>query len=535
MRRKEIVLLSLVFSLFFGLCGCGTREPDSGETLWVITEASNSDGMNLQAEIIAQRMEEKYDNLTIHLDILPSDAKEREILLKQLRTQIMAGNGPDVFLLPATDSLTTDYVPGRTNVREEMQIQIEPLFWDVTQIMRDRLFADLQAYYMNDTTLEKEALKTEVMDAGVLDGKRYILPLRFDIPVILTTPEDGARTGLSPESVVDAAALVKTALSREDAAMLTGLRLPDDLSLLPRHFDYKAGQVLLTAEQLAEYLRVYQAWKSTNTESSQALLDIWEEKSVEANIKFNKLDGVLSKEEWRRLHPYDYNFDYFNRIPPYAGISQNWHTVGLPLFTCRLSDTLETLSIAKHAGFDVEMYPFRAVDGSVVASVTYYGAVGCGCDNPALAYEFLREFLTEEFQWDLYRPRGNKNYSPGKIEVDPQTPGQVENSWPVRTAGSVPYLWDTLRYQYKDCFTAAGGAEGAIVREIRNIELTDADLPALSWPIDEVRLPVFLKKEESIEYVLPLLNEEDGTPTDADIDALAQQVYQNLRYHLAEG
>ncbi len=534
MRRKEIVLLSLVFSLFFGLCGCGTREPDSGETLWVITEASNSDGMNLQAEIIAQRMKEKYDNLTVQLDILPTDERSREVLLKDLRAQIMTGKGPDVFLLPATDSLTTDYVPGRTNARKTMQLQIEPLFWDVTQIMRNRLFADLQAYYVNDAALEKEALKTEVMDAGVLDGKRYILPLRFDIPVILTTPEDGARTGLSSKPEDGAVTLVKTALSQGDTAMLTGLRLPDDLSWLPRLLDYQAGQVLLTAEQLAEYLRIYQAWKSVNTESSQALFDIFEEKSV-ASITSYKL-RAFSEEEARIMFPFERDFDDFNRINLYASLDMNWHTAGLPLFTCRLSDTLETLSIAKYAGFDVEMYPLRAVDGSVVASVTYYGAVGCGCDNPALAYEFLREFLTEEFQWDIYRPRGNKNYSPSKeIEADPQTRGQVEDSWPVRTAGSVPYLWDTLRYQHKNAQFTFQEAAPSIVKKIRRVELTDVDLPALSWPIDEVRFPISLKEEESIEYALPLLNEEDGTPTDADIDALAQQVYQNLCYHLAEG
>ena len=213
----------------------------------------------------------------------------------------------------------------------------------------------------------------------------------------------------------------------------------------------------------------------------------------------------------------------------------NWHTTGLPLFTCRLSDTLETLPVAKHAGFDVSMYPLRAMDGSVIASVTYFGAVGCCCKNPALAYEFLREFLTEEFQWDFYRPRGKKSHEPAKINVDPQTPGQVEDSWPVRTVGSVPYLWDTLRYQYTGIYSSFRDKSPQISREIHNIDLTDDDLPALNWPIDEVRLPVFLKKEESIKYALSLLNEEDGTPTDADIDALAHQVYQNLCYHLAEG
>jgi len=50
-----------------------------------------------------------------------------------------------------------------------------------------------------------------------------------------------------------------------------------------------------------------------------------------------------------------------------------------------------------------------------------------------------------------------------------------------------------------------------------------------------VRFPVILPEEESFEHALTLLNEEDGTPTDVDIDALAQQVYQSLWFHLMEG
>ena len=67
------------------------------------------------------------------------------------------------------------------------------------------------------------------------------------------------------------------------------------------------------------------------------------------------------------------------------------------------------------------------------------------------------------------------------------------------------------------------------------IILTDEDLPILFTPIDEVRFPVTLPEDESMAWALAQLNEEDGTPTDVDIDALAGQLYQNLWWHLAEG
>ena len=532
MRRKNLVLLMLVFSLLLGLCGCGVKE-DDGVTLWVLTEESTSDGMNLQAEIIAERMEEKYDNLTVQLDILPTDAKDREVLLKQLRTQIMAGKGPDVYLLPTGNQLMVDISnPGYAN-RGRMYTSVEPLFWDVSQIMRNQLFADISAYYDRDSDLGKEALKPEIMDAGVYDGKRFVLPLRFTMPILMSAPEDWEQNGMSAELLnSNAVSLVDTAVHRGDTAMLTGLQLPEDSSLLPRLFDYEAGEVLVSAEEIADYMRAYQAWKAVFVNSSYALLKEYDEKDFAAKREYWK-DNI--PEGYRDQHPFDYDFGRFNTIFSYICDDMTWHAAGLPLFTCSLADSLETLAISKQAQFEAAIYPLRASDGSVIASISYYGAVGCGCKQPELAYEFLRQFLTEEFQWDIYRPRNEKKGSPLNWPLEVQTRGQVEGSWPVRADGAFPYMWSNLKYQMRGVWYSFRNASNIVSREIQNVSLTDADLPALSWPIDEVRFPVFLKEEESIEYALSLLNEEDGTPTGTDIDALAEQVYQNLRYHLAEG
>ena len=78
--------------------------------------------MNLQAEMIAERMEKEYPGLSVRLDILPTDPQEREITLKQLRTKIMSGNGPDVYLLPTGNQLTVDYLVSETTIRKFRQI-----------------------------------------------------------------------------------------------------------------------------------------------------------------------------------------------------------------------------------------------------------------------------------------------------------------------------------------------------------------------------------------------------------------------------
>ena len=111
MRRGKRTFLGILAILLCILSGCGslgaagTREQTS---LWVLTEQSTRDGMNLQAEIIAERMEKENPGLTVQLDILPTDPQEREIRLKRLRTKIMAGDGPDVYLLPTGNRLLLD-------------------------------------------------------------------------------------------------------------------------------------------------------------------------------------------------------------------------------------------------------------------------------------------------------------------------------------------------------------------------------------------------------------------------------------------
>lgn len=534
--EKRFMIVPVLLVLLFLLAGCAWQQTGQEEdtTLWVLTEKSNSDGMNLQAQMIAERMEEAYENLTVRLDVLPTDTQERELLLKRLRTEIMAGGGPDVYLLPTGNTVITDYGTEFSTHRETLELPIEPLFLDVNQAMRSGLFADVQEYYDADRDLGTEALRKEIMDAGTMGESRYVLPLRFTMPVILTDPALWDGFGLSEDALdSDAGTLVYAQLAQEHGAEASpGIRLPMDMSLLPRAFDYEKEKLLLTAQDIAAYLRLYQTWVAASTEPTQSLIQEWEEMS--STLDMEAL-GISDYQTFRQIFPFGIDdIDDFNRVGYYITLDMYWRTADLPLFVSCLADTLETVAISKHAGFPLAMYPLRTLDGSVTANITYFGAVGGGCENPELAYAFLRQFLTEEFQWDIYRPRITNR---GTFTHDPevQNDGQVENSWPVRMEGSVPYLWSSLKYQYIGHHSTARPESSLIMRQIQGVALTDADLPALSWPIDEVRFPVTLTGEETLESVLSLLNEETGTPTDVDIDALAETVQKSLWWHLAEG
>lgn len=181
MKKKSASLCICAFAVLFSLSltSCGGAEEETLAELWVVTEESKSDGMNLQAELVAECFEEAHPGITVKLEILPTEEDERETYLHQLRTQIMAGEGPDVYLLPTGGTLSTG------TPQSLKEIQVEPLFPDVRQSMRSGIFSDLRKYYDGDTELNTEALHPDIMEAGCLEEERYVLPLRFDMTVLM--------------------------------------------------------------------------------------------------------------------------------------------------------------------------------------------------------------------------------------------------------------------------------------------------------------------------------------------------------------
>lgn len=523
MKRKPVIVYIFAFAVLFSalllsIAGCARAEDDALTELWVVTEESKSDGMNLQAEMIAEAYEKAHPGMTVKLEILPTDEEERETYLHQLRTQIMAGEGPDVYLLPTGGTLST----GTPNSLKE--IQVEPLFPDVRQSIRSGIFRDIREYYDMDTELNTAALHPDIMDAGCMGAERYLLPLRFDMTVLMA---DGANWGASglDASVLDGDLdTLAEAILESDATRMAayGLQLPDDLTALPQVFDYEKGELLVTQQQIADYMRLYQRWMAESTQLAQSVNEKWTQyvnDTVEPSfLRFLEFSGV--------------DRTSFDRIKAYFNYKLHWISAGFPVFTESTEYILDGALMAKRLGQDVTLYPLRDIEGLSHARITYYGAVGSGCSRPELAYDFLRQFLMEEYQWDLYRPRVEKTSNPFDDEQpDPQCYILVESSWPVRVFGAVKPLWDNRDYQL---FHYSGIQARLLALHAEGI-LTEEDLSVLTSPLDVVDFPVVQAEEETLSYALSLLNDETGEPTDVDINKLAQQVYENLWWHLAEG
>ena len=331
-------------------------------------------------------------------------------------------------------------------------------------------------------------------------------------------------------------------LSRDNwSEVAAGLTLPTDTRLLSNCLDYDHERIQISVEEIARYLRAYQQSTFLGQRQKTAIMDAWEETHYTRYKQWLTLNSSNDEDDVYILFPFKRTFGDLNNVYDYITVGTHWseNLLGLtvyPVFTSNLAGALESVAVAKQAGHALRMLPMRTADNKIAAAVTYFGAVGSSCRDQELAYRFLREFLTEEFQGGLYRPRIQKTRY---TVTDGQTDGQVENSWPVLVKGSTASLWSCLRYQCQGADNVSyfflRPMPSSIYRAIMSLQITDADIPALSWDIDEVRFPVSISGTDSLEYALSQLNEADGTPTDADIDALAQQVCQGLWWHLAEG
>ena len=508
---KRILALALAVFMLLPLFGC-SREEDNQE-LWIVTERTTWDRMNGQAWVLIDAFEESHPGITVRLDILPTQEQERSVYLQQLRTQILRGGGPDGYLLPTSNELVFDNSTGY------LYETVEPLFADAYQAMENGIFLDISSLYDADADLNTDALRQEVMDAGVLDGKRFILPLRYDIPVIYADAAEMEKAGISPEllegNIIDlmAAAAETGDLYWSNSAAYYGA------AALGYWMDYENQRANMTQAQLKDYFALYQTLVSQTVAPDELYFSyntklqvrnyVWKHYKGQFLGK-SEIDGTLEGQE--------------GTLPRY------------PMHIGSLTDLLDYAAVYQYEQKNIHIVPMRSLDGQVVAKVTYYAALGAGCRNAELTYEFLRQFLTEESQLEKNRPQ-SKNAVGDKGRVinttnASQYPGFIEEGWPVRLENSLSALWNVYRKQFYN--KSAASAYKDTMRGIGLSDLEESWAAVLNADIDGVCFGADLG--ETFEVYLDMLNDpETKAPTDADKDALSQRLLWQLRLQVGEG
>ena len=105
---------------------------------------------------------------------LPRTGAERESQLTSIRTEILAGKGPDIFIC-CCPNFNYD--------------NSKPLFLFPNQVMERRAFLPLDSYLENAEYMEWDKLFQPVMEAGKNEEGQQLLPMSYQITAMLFDSE----------------------------------------------------------------------------------------------------------------------------------------------------------------------------------------------------------------------------------------------------------------------------------------------------------------------------------------------------------
>ncbi len=190
LRNRFLVFLSCCI-LISAFSGC--QRAEKGSKLRVLLDIMRNDPQVVNSALEKQNIPPFLEYLTglhpdeIEIETFSPNAAERKIEIAALRTEIMAGGGPDVFLLTAAVPGWEQSGNGQT---EALPAQQEPLFPDPEGSMYNGLFLPLDAYLEHSEFFDESLLNQTVLKAGRTEQGQILLPLTFTFPVAICAKED---------------------------------------------------------------------------------------------------------------------------------------------------------------------------------------------------------------------------------------------------------------------------------------------------------------------------------------------------------
>ena len=173
----------------------------------------------------------------IEMETLPAEGSERSIALTRLRTEMMAGRGPDLFLVAFSWDI------GGKNVS---------LFLQPEKSKELGLFYPLDDYIENAQFMEWDNLNQTIMQAGYSEEwGQVLLPLAYNFPITLFDPDEITHTPSKDYTWYDQMA---DETLREAASTLWVNMGSEPLGDIA---DYVNKKLLITEEELLEIGKRY--------------------------------------------------------------------------------------------------------------------------------------------------------------------------------------------------------------------------------------------------------------------------------------
>jgi hypothetical protein len=272
---------------------------------------------------------EKYPEVEVEIVNFDEAAEEFRAILN---TELAAGRGPDLVLAQTRD------------------------FPDIYKTMETEIFVDLNHFIANDNGFNMNEYNQAVLDAGVLRGRRYVMPIQYNVPILMTTQE-----------ILDAEAINPADLSTFDSFITVAQRFNEKYAGDPNKSVFTNFQI--NASNIRNFF----------PHSGINLIDYQANAVGIDKGKFKSIIDIMKKTYVRE------DIAVRNPLTEYEG----------------LRDKNQLFSIESTIGWIFyDTYDRLVQDGltGVTAEVQYFGAIPKSSENQINAWNLLKIILSEDIQ-----------------------------------------------------------------------------------------------------------------------------------------
>ena len=302
------------------------------------TDYLNLESKILDAAVAKYNREHPDQPVTVNKVFTGGLRETHTAAYNQMLTEIMAGDGPDlIFFANTSTGSNTD--------------------WE--KLVRRGAFADMEPYFEADS-FDWSGYNQGVMDGGVYDGQRLIIPLQYKIPMLYTSQT----------------ALEETGFSVENCGTFDG-------------FLDEVEKMMADPTQTRDVFRTKTAIYDFAQYAGLPYVDYDRQK---ADLSFPELERGIT---------------IYNNLPAayldsdaMAGSADIRDGAALWISPTAFLDGFLLGPGIINTFDDAVMMPIRDVDGGIQAGITFAVAVRNSSPNLQNAYEFVKLLLSEEFHMD---------------------------------------------------------------------------------------------------------------------------------------
>ena len=232
-RIRPAILLTLVLIFLFPQStGCAPKEIEqTNDSLRVAYF-----GTDLTVSYPLYEFKQQHPDVEVTTDFqaYSDNDMEEDDFFTRISAEIMSGSGPDIII--------SEF--GRMNANK---------------MMRSGAFADLNEFLEADPEFDLSKYNANVLKAGQVEGKQYIMPLTYTIPLVLTTQEMLDKTGFDISTADNYNAFLEECLKYKQANIPGAPELSLDYYMPPYladAVDYDTKEVKINTPENRETIRL---------------------------------------------------------------------------------------------------------------------------------------------------------------------------------------------------------------------------------------------------------------------------------------